>query len=148
MDIRDALVLDAFAGAGSLGFEAASRGAKQVVCIEKDKQAAAQLKSNCQALDANAQIQVLQGDFFAKCRSLTEPFDLIFIDPPFHKGLVPQVFQALIDNTLLDSGSLIYLEQESNNQFDLMSSEWGSQFELVKGKNAGQVSAQLYRYLS
>jgi len=147
MEIRDADVLDCFAGAGSLSFEAASRGARSVVCIEKDKLAASQLKVNCQTLNATDQVHVIQGDFFTACKSQTEVFDLVFVDPPFHKDFVPKVMKALIAQELVADQGLLYLEQESSARFDLAASEWGAKFELVKEKNAGQVSAQLFRYI-
>ena len=148
MDIRGAQVLDCFAGAGSLGFEAASRGASHVTCIEKDKQAANQLKSNCQVLNANAQIRVLQGDFFAKSTNLNQEFDLIFVDPPFHKTFVSRVIPHLINNQLLANNALIYLEQESNGDFEMVDSDWSANFEELKDKKAGQVRAQLFRYIA
>ena len=146
MDIRGARVLDAFAGAGSLCFEAASRGAAQVIGIEKDKQAASQLKANCEQLKANTQVHILQGDFFAVIKSQSQAFDLVFIDPPFHKGFMPKVIQALFEQDSLADHALLYLEQETNSEFDLINCEWGTHFQLLKEKTAGQVSAQLFRY--
>lgn len=142
-DVRDATVLDCFSGAGSLGFEAASRFASHVTCIEKDKQAASQLKQNCEVLKADKQIQVLQGDFFVKVKALNTPYNLVFIDPPFHKNMVEKVFEVLIEQNLLAENALIYLEQESNGGFNLANSEYGQYFELLKEKSAGQVSSQL-----
>lgn len=147
MDVRQSNVLDCFAGAGSLGFEAASRGAKSVVCIEKDKRAAKQLMDNTALLNAGAQIKVINSDFFNAAETLDTAFDLIFIDPPFHKGMVENCIQTLLDNNLLKTGALIYLEQESNNVFQLMDSEFSAQFQLKKDKKAGQVSAQLFEVL-
>lgn len=144
---RDAIVLDCFAGAGSLGFEAASRHAKQVYCIEKDKTAAAQLVSNVNLLGAQKQISVLQGDFFTQQQILSLQFDLIFIDPPFNKGFIDKVLPHLIDNKLIAKGALIYIEQEKSSDFDLTTNELSAQFEQIKNKSAGQVSATLYRFI-
>lgn len=146
MEIRGAQVLDCFAGAGSLGFEAASRGAQSVTCLEKDKQAASQLKENCQVLKASEQIHVIQGDFFARIETFNTPFDIVFIDPPFHKGFVAKAINALIEQEVIADSALVYIEQESNAEFQLLNSELSSKFELIKDKTAGQVSAQLFRY--
>lgn len=146
-DIRGAKVLDCFAGAGSLCFEAASRGATHVTAIEKDKLAANQLKTNGQVLNANDCVHIIQGDFFSVQKKLPGQFDLIFIDPPFHKGLVPNVIQALIETNSIAAGALIYLEQEGANRFELLSSDWGDRFQLIKDKSAGQVSAQLFKWV-
>lgn len=144
LDIRGATVLDCFAGAGSLGFEAISRGADSLISIEKDKKAAAQLKANCDVLNANNQINVFHGDFFAQVVRLTKPFDIIFIDPPFHKEMVETTIKLLLENELIKPGALIYLEQESIAKFELLTSCFSEQFELKKEKRAGQVLAQLF----
>lgn len=147
MNIRNSKVLDCFAGAGSLGFEAVSRGAESLICIEKDKQAANQLKSNCALLKADNQISVLQGDFFSQTQHLNTSFDLVFIDPPFHKGMAAKTITSLIDNKLITTDSLIYLEQESNSDFRLEDSDFSDKFEMLKEKQAGQVLAQLFKVL-
>lgn len=146
-DVRNANVLDAFAGAGSLGFEAASRGAVAVTCIEKNKQAAQQLKENCQVLNASAQITVKQGDFFQQVRQLNGPFNLVFVDPPFHKNLVEPALMSLLDNDLLAAGTMLYIEQEQGAGFNLANSELQHRFVLTKQKDAGQVNAQLFEFV-
>lgn len=147
MDIRGANVLDCFAGAGSLGFEALSRGAASLICIEKDKHAANQLKVNCGVLQANTQVSVLQGDFFAKVQQLSGPFDLVFVDPPFHKGMAAKTIESLFSEGLISVDSIVYLEQESNSSYDITTSEFAEHFELIKEKQAGQVLAQLFRVI-
>lgn len=148
MDIRNAKVLDCFAGAGSLSFEAGSRGASKVVSIEKDKQAAKQLQQNAQSLNALSLFKIVQGDFFAEASALSGHFDIVFIDPPFHKSMTGKTIKLLKDKELLTEGALVYLEQESNSSFELLNSEYAEQFELVKEKRAGQVLAQVFRFLS
>jgi len=147
MDVRQANVLDCFSGAGSLGFEAASRGASSVVCIEKNKIAVNQLKENAKILNAGQQINVIQADFFTAIQTLNTSFDLVFIDPPFHKDMVQPCLQALFDNQVISSGSLVYLEQEVNGSYNLMDSEFSQRFNLKKDKTAGQVLAQLFEVL-
>lgn len=147
-DIRNAKILDCFAGAGSLGFEAASRAAKQVTCVELDKHAAKQLTNNVSLLNAHSIIQVIQGDFFTACNNLTAPFDVVFIDPPFHHGLVAKALTALTQNQLVINGGLVYLEYEVQLQLDPNTLGLTGQFELLKEKTAGQVTAALYRYVT
>ena len=144
MDVRQANVLDCFAGAGSLGFEAASRGANSVICIEKNKVAANQLKTNAQLLKVGDQLTVIQADFFTAIKTFNTPFDLVFIDPPFHKGMIETCLSALLENNLVKPGTLIYLEQEVNDRYQVMDSKFSEQFSLKKEKIAGQVSAQLF----
>lgn len=147
MDIRGAKVLDCFAGAGSLAFEAASRGAECVVCIEKDKKAAKQLEQNCQQLNVGGRVQVRHADFFTAAQQMNEPFDLVFIDPPFYQGMLVQTIQTLFEHKLINSETLVYVEQESSNSVCLTATEFAESFEIKKQKVAGQVSATLYQCL-
>ena len=86
--------LDAFAGSGALGFEAASRGAADVVMIERDRKLAAVLNGVKQRLDAT-QLRVDNADalaWMARCPSAS--FELIFIDPPFGAALIEPSLSA------------------------------------------------------
>ncbi|MDT0604391.1 16S rRNA (guanine(966)-N(2))-methyltransferase RsmD [Thalassotalea castellviae] len=138
--IQQSHCLDCFAGAGSLGFEALSRGAKQVTLIELDKNAAKQLQQNKALLNAD-NIDIHQTNVLnylaAKPRG---KFDIIFIDPPFRKGLAEQVINRLNDHWLAKD-ALIYIEMESENNQVLIPDHWT----LLKEKTAGQVSYRLYR---
>lgn len=110
-DVRDARCLDVFAGSGGLGIEALSRYAKHCVFFEKDKQAAGILKKNLQTLAASA--DVYQGDAFSLLSDQKQEFDVIFVDPPFGFNLVNPTLSRLSESKLLASGTLIYVEQES-----------------------------------
>lgn len=110
-DVRDARCLDVFAGTGGLGIEALSRYAKHCVFFEKDKQAATLLRKNLQTLGASADVK--QGDALSLLNDQRQPFDIIFVDPPFGMNLVNPTLTSLSQNQLLASGSLIYVEQES-----------------------------------
>lgn len=148
LDIRGSRVLDCFAGAGSLGFEAMSRGASSLTCIEKDKTAAQQLKNNCEVLGAAQTIAVKQGDFFSVIKNVQGTYDLVFIDPPFHKSMTQKTFTLLLEQQLLADDALIYLEQEASSPFDIVKSDYVSNFEVIKDKQAGQVRAQLLRFIT
>ena len=85
--IVGARCLDLFAGSGALGFEAASRGAREVVMIERDARAAAGLRDAAQRLQAT-QVEVVEGDAVAWLqRHPDREFDLVFVDPPFAASL-------------------------------------------------------------
>jgi 16S rRNA (guanine966-N2)-methyltransferase len=86
--------LDAFAGTGVLGFEAASRGAKDVTLIEQDGLLVEQLKKTQEALKANA-VQVVRGDGVSAIRQASSgSVQLIFIDPPFDAPLFEPAMAA------------------------------------------------------
>lgn len=140
-DIHSSQCLDCFAGAGSLGFEALSRGAASTTFIEKDNQAAAQLTANKNLLQAD-NANIINGDCLNALKNLTTPFDLIFIDPPFRQNLVNQTIDALISNNLIKEQTLIYLEIESELANITLPNDW----DLRKQKTAGQVTYSLYQY--
>jgi len=112
-DIQGARVLDAFAGSGALGLEALSRGAKEVIFLEKHAKAAMQIKDNLKQLDAR-NAQVWAGDALVWLEQNPEPYDLVFLDPPFGKDLLQPALEKL---TLLP-GALVYVEHEAKLQPD------------------------------
>jgi 16S rRNA (guanine(966)-N(2))-methyltransferase RsmD len=100
--------LDAFAGSGALGFEAASRGAAEVVLLERDPALAASLRLSRQRLKAEA-MRIEAGDAIGwMSRAASGSFDLVLLDPPFGSGLGEQAL-PLATRLAADDG-LIYLE--------------------------------------
>lgn len=103
--------LDLFAGTGALGFELASRGAAQVMLVERQPAALAQLRA-LQAKLAAANVKVVASDALACARSLpAASFDLVFLDPPFGVGLLWPAIEAA--RPLLAAGGLIYAETDA-----------------------------------
>ncbi|MEI6894052.1 MAG: 16S rRNA (guanine(966)-N(2))-methyltransferase RsmD [Colwellia sp.] len=149
--INQANCLDCFAGSGGLGFEALSRGAAQVTLVELNKAAAKQLLANKALLKAD-NLTVVNSDALAFLKegslapALTanaqQPFDLVFLDPPFRKNLVAQTAQLLNHRGLAEQ-ALIYVEMEVESK-QLLPENW----QLLKEKVAGQVVYQLYQYQS
>lgn len=100
--------VDAFAGTGALGFEAASRGAKQVLLFEQDAALATQLSSSKTQLQANT-VQVQGGDGLKALRQLpAQSVDLVLLDPPFESNLFESALQAAA--AVLAPEGFIYLE--------------------------------------
>ena len=85
-------MLDAFSGSGALAYEAYSRGASEVIAIEKDPQAHASIASNIEKLGIEDHVKAIRANV-ASWSSLNphEKFDLIFIDPPYDKLQLPTV---------------------------------------------------------
>ncbi|AIK18164.1 16S rRNA (guanine(966)-N(2))-methyltransferase RsmD [Glaesserella parasuis] len=142
MDIAGSRCLDCFAGSGSLGIEALSRQAQAVVFLEKFADAANQLKKNLVSLKAENG-KVIQTDTlqFLAQKNSEMPFDLVFVDPPFHQGFVPQVLTALEQNGWLAENALIYVETEKNHSLLVLPEHW----QVIKEKTAGQVVSRLVR---
>ena len=111
-DLTGLRCLDAFAGSGALGFEAASRGAVQVLLCEQDPGLAAGLRANAERLKAT-QIKVQRGDAIATLKGASRAsWDLVFLDPPFgdngNEALFAQALQAAVP--LLSPPGCVYLE--------------------------------------
>ncbi|MET0519199.1 MAG: 16S rRNA (guanine(966)-N(2))-methyltransferase RsmD [Burkholderiaceae bacterium] len=101
-------VLDAFAGSGALGFEAASRGAAEVLLLERDPQLARSLKASAERLKA-ANMKIECTDSLAwMARSALARFELALLDPPFAQALFLPALRAAAP--LLVEGGLVYLE--------------------------------------
>jgi 16S rRNA (guanine966-N2)-methyltransferase len=109
-DLTGWRVLDAFAGSGALGFEAASRGAAAVVLLERDPLLARGLDAARQRLGAGTLV-VHQGDavaWMAGAAAMPARFDLILLDPPFDAGLHAPALAASLP--MLAPGGWLYLE--------------------------------------
>jgi 16S rRNA (guanine966-N2)-methyltransferase len=138
--IHNANCLDCFAGAGSLGFEALSRGAAQVDLIELNSAAAKQLQTNKQLLQAKNVIVTNANSLDFLKSADKNLYDLVFIDPPFRQDLVTQTAE-LLNNGWLANQALIYVEMEIKSDQQLPNN-----WQLLKEKVAGQVVYRLFQY--
>ncbi|BCV38538.1 MAG: 16S rRNA (guanine(966)-N(2))-methyltransferase RsmD [Shewanella indica] len=140
-ELSGSSVLDCFGGSGALALEALSRYAAFARVYELQKTAAQQLQQNLQTLKCDS-AEVINGDVLAGlARPADRRFDIVFIDPPFRKGLAEQTLTLLARHQWLNPGALIYLEVESELQQLPIPADW----EALKEKQAGQVSYRLYR---
>jgi 16S rRNA (guanine(966)-N(2))-methyltransferase RsmD len=96
-------VLDAFAGTGALGFEAASRGAATVQMLERDGRLVRGLDASRSKLGADA-VSVIQADAIAWMRRVPRQFDLVLLDPPFDAGLFESALDAALPCVLPRAG--------------------------------------------
>lgn len=138
MRVPGARCLDLFAGSGALGFEALSREAREVVLVEKHSAAFAQLQANVATLNAEG-AELIQTDALAYLKRFPQPFDVIFLDPPFRKGLVGQVMDGIVAGKCLKSDGMIYLEYEAELELDF--ARWG--MTVYRETAAGQVVSVL-----
>ena len=105
------VVLDAFAGSGSLGFEALSRGARHVYFVEKDQNIYAQLQKNTQE-DSSA--TVMNGDA-ARFYSISEKAKVLFVDPPFGKNLLSTGVQCALEHA--DPSAVCVVQKDRKDTF-------------------------------
>ena len=104
--LRGAKVLDLFAGSGALGLEALSRGAQSAVFCDVSRQACAVIQKNIEALRAQDRSRLLCCDAMdALARLAGESFDVVFLDPPYRKGLVDKALAGLVAADALAPGA-------------------------------------------
>ena len=131
--------LDLFAGTGALGLEALSRGASAVVFIENSAAAARALEANAQVLDA-VDAEIRRGDAFDFLRKANaDPFDIIFLDPPFADDLLDDLCRLLDGGPLLEDGALVYIEEDRAKPEVELPPGWVR----LKSKSAGNVRYSL-----
>lgn len=129
--------LDLFSGTGVMGFEALSRGARQVVMIEKSKPAYQALLQNKKLLIAE-QAQIINGDALQFLAQNQLRFDVIFLDPPYEQGWLEKILPQLPSH--LNEGGLVYAEAEYALQSD-------AQWQVLKSGKAGSVFYHLLKPL-
>ncbi|MBE8597715.1 16S rRNA (guanine(966)-N(2))-methyltransferase [Xenorhabdus sp. BG5] len=136
--IQGARCLDCFSGSGALGFEALSRYASHTTLIEYDRNVAKQLSANLALLKAE-NADVVQGNALQYLNNTGTPFDVVFLDPPFRKGMLTETINLLEANNWLAEESWIYVEAEAESV-----TEVPPNWQLHRQKTAGQVAYRLY----
>ena len=111
-----------FAGSGGIGIEALSRGADFCAFIEKNRRAAAVIEENLKFTRLASKAQVYSQDVFGVLSSLqeAEPFDCIFMDPPYDRELEKQVLEQLRGAACVDENTRIIVEASLSTKFDYL----------------------------
>lgn len=112
-EIKQACVLDAFAGSGALGLEALSRGATHATFVERDSRAVATLEDNIALFNLAGQTGVVQADVAAWVNGCKDTFDIILIDPPYDD---PQFSTAMELIKLLKPNGLMVLSYPGSGE--------------------------------
>lgn len=131
--------LDLFAGTGALGFEALSRGARQVEFVEKSGVAMAALRRNATKLEATGALLHHEDAGVYIARPDVQPFDVVFLDPPFADDRLAELCRLLDQHGLLSPAARIYLEQDRAAAAAELPDGWA----VLKEKNAGNVRYSL-----
>jgi 16S rRNA (guanine966-N2)-methyltransferase len=108
--------LDLFAGSGSVGIEAASRGAKEIIFIEKDKKIAAVTQKNIVACNLDKSCRIIAGDISSGLGDLFRKkyeFDFVFADPPYSRGLVSKTIKLLKENPVLTEDAVLVIQHST-----------------------------------
>ena len=120
--IHDARCLDLFAGSGALGFESASRGAKQVVMVEEGARIAATIKQQVTLLqapdseDRSCAIEVKHQNALTYLLNVSQQFDVIFLDPPFDSELLQKIVPMILEQKLVAPQGVLYVESAAKQE--------------------------------
>lgn len=138
--VPDRRCLDLFAGSGALGLEALSRGAAEVVFVESDVKAAGQLSGNLRVLacDRGTVVRTSAQQYL---EGTVEPFDVIFLDPPYAERLLAATCRRIEERGWLKPGGLVYLEDAATAGPPELPANWT----LHRSKRAGEVGYHLAR---
>lgn len=134
--IPGARCLDLFAGSGALGLEALSRGAAFAAFVDASSKSISAIREHLGALGEGARARVHVADVAGFLRlPPPEPFDIVFLDPPYAAGLLEAATAALEQNTWLAPGARIYLECAARDGLPPLPENW----RVGREKRAGQV---------
>ncbi|WP_419787765.1 16S rRNA (guanine(966)-N(2))-methyltransferase RsmD [Pseudodesulfovibrio sp.] len=145
VDFDSARVIDLFAGSGSLGIECLSRGVPEAWFVEKANKAAALIRENLKTLSVDRKrFRVVPKDLFSVLNTPPQaPFDLLFIDPPYGKGLLAPALELALNKGWAAEGGLIVAEVETS----VRPPEEGplSELELLTDREYGQTRIIVWR---
>ncbi|MBC5628461.1 16S rRNA (guanine(966)-N(2))-methyltransferase RsmD [Clostridium sp. NSJ-6] len=143
--IPDAVVVDVFAGTGSLGLEAASRGAKEVYLVDRSKDAFSLLKQNIENLKFEDTCYALNKDSYEALRYLSDRnklFDVIFVDPPYCREMIPEAIKIIYDKKILSKDGIIVTKIDSIEEIY----KGYEEISLIKSRKYGNTTICLYKY--
>jgi 16S rRNA (guanine966-N2)-methyltransferase len=139
--VEGARCLDLFTGSGALGLECLSRGAREVVMIDNNPRVIEQLRKNLALLDNPAAQLVLADGLKWLQQQKAEPFDIVFLDPPYADQVLPDCFKVLEERGWLKADAWVYIEFPSNQELPTLPGHW----QWHRNKRAGQVGYHLAR---
>jgi 16S rRNA (guanine966-N2)-methyltransferase len=136
--IPDSRCLDLFAGSGALGIEAASRGAKQVLLVEKEREVVQGLRQQMATFVPN-KLEIIGADALKFLKGTPDIFDIIFLAPPFGHDLLRPCCPLLEQGGWLSPHALIYLETEHRLGEPNLPASW----QVIRRQTVGQVAGFL-----
>ncbi len=114
--IAERRVLDLFAGSGQMGLEALSRGAARAVLVDCDKAALAAIRANALHTKLAEHAEIVAAEALSYLKGYTgAPFHLVFLDPPYDRGLLPQCLSLLLSRGMLAAGAVVVCEARDGN---------------------------------
>ncbi|WP_244833209.1 16S rRNA (guanine(966)-N(2))-methyltransferase RsmD [Clostridium sp. BJN0001] len=142
--IDGANVVDVFAGTGSLGLECASRGAKKVYLFDKSDETYPLLKENVKNLKFEDFCEPIKIDAYEGLKKLAKnglTFNIMFIDPPYCKEMIPEAISIINDNNLLKEGGIIVTKIDTIEEIY----EGYGKIQLIKSRKYGNTTVCYYK---
>lgn len=139
--ICDAVVIDLFSGTGNLGLEALSRGASKAYFIDKSKVSLDIVKENIQKLGVEDLSNVINLTFDKALDTIDECVDIIFLDPPYNKGLIKLSIENILSKNKLVAEGIIVAE----HSIDEIVEDLPLQLNLLKEKTYGDTIVSIYK---
>ena len=142
-EVVGAAVLDLFAGAGSLGLEALSRGAASALFVDDDVKSLAALKRNIRTLELEDRTRIMRMDAArgpGRIRG-AGPFGIVFLDPPYGRGLAVGALDMLGREGLVDTDGLVVVEHATRDELPVKGEMWV----LNRERRYGQTMVSFFR---
>jgi 16S rRNA (guanine966-N2)-methyltransferase len=117
LDLETCTVLDLFAGTGSIGIEALSRGAQHVTFVDNSKESVACIARNVAVIGCERSATIHRSNASLFLRQLKEQFDIIFVDPPYRYEQTSELCQTILSETLLKRDGYLIVEHPAMMQF-------------------------------
>lgn len=117
-DIKDTNILDLFSGSGSLGIEALSRGAKQVVFCDNALNSIKILQKNIKKTKFEDRAKIINKDYIKALEELENKFDIIFLDPPYKTNYSLKALSKILELNLLTKNGTIIIETNEKEKED------------------------------
>jgi len=141
--LDDVRVLDLFAGTGAVGFEALSRGAEFVLFVERSTEGRGLLRANMETLGVQGQCKVFRRDATAMGAVGTmQPFQLVFADPPYGRGLGERALQSVAAGGWLSPDALVILEEQNG-----ISPRLSDSFQQLERRDFGGTTMHFFRFV-
>ncbi|MEK7849839.1 MAG: 16S rRNA (guanine(966)-N(2))-methyltransferase RsmD [Candidatus Omnitrophota bacterium] len=144
------VVLDLFAGSGAFGIEALSRGADNIVFVDIERKCNLLIKNNLEGfgliLRSCRNVEIYRQDAFraiAIAAKKKRKFDVIFADPPYHKGLAKKLLKTPLLGDILTTHGFLVVEHAATDEIDLKSGV--AAFELYKQAEYGKIKVSYFR---
>ena len=138
--------LDLFAGSGSVGIEAASRGAREIVLIEKDKKISAVARKNVVACNLDNVCRIIARDVSAGLGDLFKnknKFDIVFADPPYNRGLVEVTIKLLQQNPVFTKEAMVVIQHSTREDAD---SQLNEELVLIDQRKYGDNALTFFKW--